>query len=131
MRDIISACRDTVNATTTSWRKLLAFVVCGSGRHADDNDNGYREGCGMKWTKTPPTEPGNYWWRSRERHSEARVYRIARWPANGKLVFQDRQLTNSLDGIVFVEEIYGEWAGPLRPPADTEPIGSCYEQAAT
>ncbi len=58
----------------------------------------------MPWTRTPPTEPGWYWWRSP--YDEPKIKRVDY--CLGAL---------KVDGPhgMLVETKGGEWQGPLRP----------------
>lgn len=56
----------------------------------------------MKWSSTPPTEPGWYWWRIAAKHAV---------PPEPKLV--SKEMVRGLK-----KTSRGEWAGPIFPPKD-------------
>jgi len=65
----------------------------------------------MNWTKTPPTEPGKYYWREKPTMD---------WEA--KTVFEDlTAYSNDLydDKIVHVITLAGEWGGRVPAPGTT------------
>jgi len=66
---------------------------------------------GLTWTTEKPTQPGWYWWRKSRRH-EIEIAKL--WDVDN-IYGQFHQ-----DPHVFrVDEVGGEWAGPLAPPEET------------
>ncbi len=58
----------------------------------------------MKWTEDKPTVPGWYWWR------------IAGIPLVVELVFNMNKELMIEDDARHLDQLGGEWAGPLEPP---------------
>ena len=58
----------------------------------------------MKWTRTPPTKPGNYWSRRIGTRAGSTGY-ISEW---------------KIDQIALRPEVWfdREWAGPIEPPEE-------------
>lgn len=68
----------------------------------------------MKWSKSPPTEPGLYWWRTPE---DSEIFGVdAVWIQQrfGTLI------CNSFDGnpCDISELTDGDWAGPIPQPEE-------------
>jgi hypothetical protein len=67
----------------------------------------------MKWTTNPPTVPGWYWFR--ENDAQRALVLDVQPLSNGKLAIM-RELNRLGGEYMFVEELNGEWAGPLSEP---------------
>jgi hypothetical protein len=68
----------------------------------------------MKWTKNTPTVPGWYWFR--EKSAERALVLDVQPLSTGKLAIM-AELNRLGADYILVEELNGEWAGPLIPPA--------------
>lgn len=67
----------------------------------------------MTWTTTAPTLPGWYWFRTATGYADLR--HVTAWPAGG-LVVVDHQLSKHADGVYRVQDVGGEWWGPIAEP---------------
>ena len=68
----------------------------------------------MNWTTNKPTVPGWYWYR--ERHTDRPLILDVQQLPGGKLAFL-ANLNRLGEDYVYIEDLNGEWAGPLSPPA--------------
>jgi len=69
---------------------------------------------GRHWTHDLPTISGHYWWRAGEGHA-AVLRNVGVWRGGG-FVTRDYQISNHSDGCVPIEDVKGDWFGPLQPP---------------
>lgn len=63
----------------------------------------------LQWTKEPPTTPGGYWWREKQ-EKRPRIVDVGQ-AAGMYLAFTPK-------GLCKVNELDGEWAGPLPEPRE-------------
>lgn len=73
------------------------------------------------WTKTPPSEPGYYWWRKYKYKNNGMFYV---WREVTGLMYC-RWLSSSLCDKQLVSEAGGEWIGPVIPPDDIDKVLDC------
>jgi hypothetical protein len=67
----------------------------------------------QEWTSTLPSESGHYWWRAGPEH--AAVMRHVGALATS-FVVEDYAIGTHNDAFADVEEVRGQWFGPLLPP---------------
>lgn len=66
----------------------------------------------LQWTKEPPKKPGWYWWREKK-GNRPRIVDVGQG-AGMDLAFTPK-------GLCKVNELDGEWAGPVRAPVEIRP----------
>lgn len=98
-----------VFVSTALPARRAASGVCAAGGSGDGEDYDY-EDSRMTWTMRKPTESGWYWFRG---PGGTRIRDIvmapAAWGHHHPTPYDERDRQ-------FVENIDGEWAGPLKPP---------------
>ena len=67
----------------------------------------------LTWTSSKPSLPGWYWYR--EKHTERPLILDVQLLSSGKLAIL-AQLNRLGEDYIYVEDLNGEWAGPLEPP---------------
>lgn len=70
----------------------------------------------LEWTKEKPAVTGWYWWKNSDVHVDAQVIRLE-WSPLDSTVLRITKHDGLLAGLM-VEDIKGEWAGPLDPPKE-------------
>ena len=73
----------------------------------------------MKWTKEPPRKEGKYWWRHESFKRDSVMYMILDVQEDMDrpgVFFQTEYDSAETDDCATVDELGGEWAGPIPLP---------------
>ena len=76
----------------------------------------------MKWTKEPPRQIGRYWWRPENSHSNSldvcEVLDVQEDMDRPGVFFQTAFDSAETDDCATVDELGGQWAGPIPLPEE-------------
>lgn len=78
----------------------------------------------MKWTKEPPRKVGKYWWRHESFKRDSVMYMILDVQEDMDrpgVFFQTEYDSAETDDCATVDELGGEWAGPIPLPDEDRP----------
>ncbi len=90
--DILGPRKDTVEEARAAWNALPRA---------------------LEWTEEPPKEVGKYWWRW-DAGSKYWIYNVKLIPTVHGLITYDHSAYNA----EHVEDIPGQWAGPIPEPRE-------------